>query len=242
VWDGADGTDTGQAVATCGQDTVVAAYDLNPQTQMWSRWFAGRPEVSDLVTVNNPQGILVLGGAQATATSTPSTSVTPPPTTTATPATTPSPAATASPTHEVVVESCIEGEFEGWEGDTLFELCNGQLWIQSSFAYLYHYAYRPDVTIVSTSEGYRMFVEGVSDSILVSQVTDFIRTCIDGEFEGWEGDTVFALCNGQVWQQASYAYTYHYAYRPDVLIYWAGYGYLMQVEGVRDTVEVIRLQ
>ena len=87
-----------------------------------------------------------------------------------------------------------------------------------------------------------MFVEGVSDSILVERVTDFIRTCIDGEFEGWEGDTVFVICNGQVWQQASYAYTYHYAYRPDVLIYRAGGGYRIKVEGVRDTIGVIRLQ
>ena len=143
---------------------------------------------------------------------------------------------------QAAIETCIEGDFEGWEGDTLFELCNGQLWIQSSYAYLYHYAYRPDVTIVSTDQGYRMFVEGVSDSILVSQVTDFIRTCIDGEFVGWEGDTVFVLCNGQVWQQASYDYTYHYAYRPDILIYRADSVYRMKVEGVQDTIEVIRLQ
>ena len=143
---------------------------------------------------------------------------------------------------ETVVESCIEGDFEGWEGDTVFELCNGQVWVQLSPGLLLHLALRPDVTIVSTGEGYRMFVEGVSDSILVSQVTDFIRTCIDGEFEGWEGDTVFELCNGQVWQQASYDYTYHYAYRPDVLIYRSGAGYRMKVEGVRDTIKVIRLQ
>jgi hypothetical protein len=143
---------------------------------------------------------------------------------------------------EIVVESCIEGDFEGWEGDTIFELCNGQVWIQASYDYLYHYAYRPDVTIVSTDQGYRMFVEAVSDSILVTRVTDFIRTCIDGDFEGWEGDTVFALCNGQVWQQASYDYTYHYAYRPDVLIYWTGGGYRMRVEGVGKTIAVIRLR
>ena len=154
----------------------------------------------------------------------------------------PSSSAPSSTGGESVIETCIDGEFTGWSGDTLFELCNGQLWIQASYDYLYHYAYRPDVTIVSTDEGYRMFVEDVSDSILVARVTDFMRTCIDGEFEGWEGETVFELCNGQVWQQASYDYTYHYAYRPDVLIYWAGSGYQMRVEGVDETIEVIRLQ
>lgn len=143
---------------------------------------------------------------------------------------------------EIVVETCIDGQFTGWSGDTVFELCNGQVWIQASYAYLYHYAYRPAVTIVSTDQGYRLFVEGVSDSILVARVTDFIRTCIDGDFEGWEGETIFVLCNGQVWQQSSYDYTYHYAYRPDVLIYRTGSRYRMKVERVRETIEVIRLQ
>jgi hypothetical protein len=41
-----------------------------------------------------------------------------------------------------------------------------------------------------------------------------IESRIDGEFEGWEGDTIFKLENGQIWQQSSYAYTYHYSYRP----------------------------
>jgi hypothetical protein len=87
-----------------------------------------------------------------------------------------------------------------------------------------------------------MTVEGVSSSIAVKQVTDFVRTCIDGDFEGWDGDTVFTLCNGQIWQQSSYDYTYHYAYRPDVLIYQTGSGYRMKVEGVNDTIRVIRLR
>lgn len=146
------------------------------------------------------------------------------------------------PPVDTVVQSCIDGEFTGWSGDTLFELCNGQLWVQSSYAYTYHYAYRPEVTIVRDGGGYQMFVEGISGSVSVEQITDFVRTCIDGDFEGWEGDTVFSLCNGQVWQQVSYAYTYHYAYRPAVLIYRTDFGYKMKVEGVDKTITVTRLK
>src|SRR4051794_22219483 len=36
-----------------------------------------------------------------------------------------------------------------------------------------------------------------------------------GEFTGWNGSSVFQLTNGQVWQQATYDYEYHYAYRPN---------------------------
>jgi hypothetical protein len=69
-----------------------------------------------------------------------------------------------------------------------------------------------------------------------------IESCIDGDFEGWEGETIFKLCNGQIWQQAEYAYTYEYAYRPDVIIYRTSSGYRLKVEDVSETVAVKRLK
>lgn len=69
-----------------------------------------------------------------------------------------------------VIESTIEGEFEGWDGDTIFQLDNGQIWQQEEYDYMYKYAYRPDVTIYKTSEGWRMKVEDVSETILVRRI------------------------------------------------------------------------
>ena len=69
-----------------------------------------------------------------------------------------------------------------------------------------------------------------------------IESRIDGTFEGWDGDTIFKLQNGQIWQQSSYAYTYHYAYSPKVIIYWSGFAYRMQVEGVSGSIQVTRLR
>jgi hypothetical protein len=69
-----------------------------------------------------------------------------------------------------------------------------------------------------------------------------IESQIDGEFEGWEGDTIFRLMNGQIWQQISYAYTYHYAYSPRVTIYRSGAGYQMIVEGVNGKISVKRIK
>lgn len=69
-----------------------------------------------------------------------------------------------------VIESQIEGEFVGWEGETIFKLTNGQIWQQSQFAYRYHYAFRPKVTIVQTNSGYKMTVDGVSGSIFVKRL------------------------------------------------------------------------
>lgn len=69
-----------------------------------------------------------------------------------------------------------------------------------------------------------------------------IETQINGKFTGWDGDTIFELTNGQIWQQDSYAYTYHYAYRPKVLIYYVGARYKMTVEGVDGFIYVTRLK
>ena len=72
--------------------------------------------------------------------------------------------------------------------------------------------------------------------------SDVIETCVDDDFEGWDGNTIFKLCNGQIWQQDEYAYTYHYAYRPDVLIVKTGTGYRMKVEGIAESIRVKRLK
>ncbi|MFA6542869.1 MAG: hypothetical protein WCS99_00485 [Limisphaerales bacterium] len=69
-----------------------------------------------------------------------------------------------------------------------------------------------------------------------------IESQIEGEFKGWEGETVFQLTNNQIWQQSSYAYKYHYAYRPKVLIFKSGTGYKMKVDGVDGEISVKRLK
>ena len=78
VWSGPDDVDTETALATCTDTPVVAAYWLDPSSQGWLRYFQGRPEISGLLTVDNLQGILTLGGASAA-------TLMPTPTATATP-------------------------------------------------------------------------------------------------------------------------------------------------------------
>ena len=59
---------------------------------------------------------------------------------------------------------------------------------------------------------------------------------------GWDGETIFKLDNGQIWQQASYAYHYAYKYHPSVIIFNSGGSYKMQVEGESERIEVNRLR
>jgi hypothetical protein len=74
VWSGDDGTDAQEAFATCEAVPVAAAYTIDSGTQQWSRWFAAHPDpdVSNLRTLTNMQGVIALGAAGA-----PSTAPTP---------------------------------------------------------------------------------------------------------------------------------------------------------------------
>jgi len=61
TWDGPNDTTIAEAVGTCPDTSVAAVYWLDPQTQGWLRWVDGRPEISNLTTVDDMQGILTLG-------------------------------------------------------------------------------------------------------------------------------------------------------------------------------------
>ena len=83
VWSGDDGTDVDQAMDTCGEGAVLAAYGFDPDTQAWKRWLVERPDISNLESLGDMEGIIALGGKDTVAevTLTPKPSLTPTPTT-----------------------------------------------------------------------------------------------------------------------------------------------------------------
>lgn len=68
------------------------------------------------------------------------------------------------------VESRVDGEFEGWEGDTVVRLTNGQIWEQSEYHYEYSYSYMPRVTIFRSRGQCKMLVDGVDEPVGVSRL------------------------------------------------------------------------
>jgi hypothetical protein len=68
------------------------------------------------------------------------------------------------------IETSISGEFNGWEGETIFKLSNGQIWQQAEYDYMYSYSYMPDVTIYATQSGCRMKVEDENETVLVKRI------------------------------------------------------------------------
>ena len=62
VWTGATGTATDEALATCPSVTVAAAYWIDPQSQTWKHYFDGRPEITNILTLGEMQGLITMGG------------------------------------------------------------------------------------------------------------------------------------------------------------------------------------
>jgi hypothetical protein len=74
--------------------------------------------------------------------------------------------------------------------------------------------------------------------MLLSATCNAYEGYIEGEFNGWEGTSVYKLDDGHVIQQTEYRYEYHYAYHPKILITGGNGGYKAWVEGTSEAVGI----
>jgi len=140
------------------------------------------------------------------------------------------------------IRSCIEGEFNGFDEGNVYRLDSGQVFQQTAYHYHYHYAFRPHVRVFRKGSAVLLEVEGVSGAVPVTEVNCLEEGVIVSDFKGFEGKSVFQFENGNVWQQAEYKYNYHYAYRPDATVVDGINGPELHVEGMDETVRVMRIR
>lgn len=140
----------------------------------------------------------------------------------------------------IIENSRIDGDLEGFDDENLFPLVNGHYWIQKEYKYWYHYSYMANITIYQYNNRYYLTVDGQNHFVEVNLISDVIKATIISDFNGWSGDTIFELDNGQIWKQNEYAYEYNYSYRPDAIIYSDGFDYKLFVEGKSIGVKKIK--
>lgn len=142
-----------------------------------------------------------------------------------------------------VTESKVDGAFLGWRGDTIVKLTNGSYWQQYQPYIETYVSVRPNVILHGTGPILKMQVEGTRQPVTVVQL-EVYESRIKNEFEGWDGETIIKLIDGQIWQQAEYLYSYYYAYRPEVILYKSPKEsqIKMLVEGMEEPVAVKRLR
>lgn len=71
---------------------------------------------------------------------------------------------------KLIEESTGIGHFDGWKGDTVIELMNGQKWRQSNREYLIYHFYMPNCKIWEHDSKYFLQMEDVDEMIEVNQV------------------------------------------------------------------------
>ena len=101
---------------------------------------------------------------------------------------------------------------------------------------------RYTATVYSVATGQRAKEARPRQSVVTGGCVPAVESNIDGEFNGWEGETIFKLDNGEIWQQSEYSYTYSYSYRPEVTIYQVSGGCRMKVEDEDETIMVKRIK
>ncbi len=154
----------------------------------------------------------------------------------------------------VSAQDCYESSilspnpFMGNNGE-IFKLADNSIW-EVKYEYEYLYEYYPSVIVCPKKgklgiKGKMLNIQKIKAGKSVSSKTktqEVIESQIDGEFEGWEGETIVKLMNGEIWQQSEYFYNYHYAFMPKVIIFLSNGGYKMKVDGIEKSVGVIKLK
>ncbi len=108
------------------------------------------------------------------------------------------------------------------------------------YRYKYKYAYRPEVRIYQDGGEYMMEVSCMDEPIAVVRADIAVEGAIVSDFTGFNQGMKFEFQNGQVWEQAEYKYSYHYAYRPQARVVDGTNGHELHVDGMSETVRVRR--
>lgn len=165
---------------------------------------------------------------------------------------------TTGPSNVNVIESRLDGESEGFDGETVFKLRNGQIWLQTDGYYRYQYQYAPEVLIYQSKDGWKLRLEGIDQAVTVrrlrvgtqsvseqSQVApsaNVIESHIVSDFDGLEYGNIYRLANGQIWEQTeSWIWIWIWV-NPAVLIWNDGGVYKMKVENIQHAVTVQRIR
>ena len=70
----------------------------------------------------------------------------------------------------VILEDHINGSFDGFEGNRIYQLTNGQTWVQIDTKCQPQYHYMPKVSISEDEGSFFMEVEGLNDSVRVQRI------------------------------------------------------------------------
>ena len=119
---------------------------------------------------------------------------------------------------QVILQSRIVNDFQGFNSDAVFIMQNGTAWQQSRYTYDYSYKYHPQATIIKHGYEYILIVDGVDEHVTVDYLGKAYEESISGEFDGWDGDTIFKLSDGSIWEQIGGGHESNHHHNPDIYL------------------------
>ena len=142
-----------------------------------------------------------------------------------------------------VEETSIRGSVSGSiRQGYLLKIVSGDFFVINSSTRQRVRVRNPTVQIFQNGSDYKLVIEDFDEPVICKKIKNVVETQIYGTFNGWDGQTIFKMLNSQIWQQSTYAYMYHYAYSPNVLIYEYKGEWIMRVDDVDETIAVTRLK
>ncbi|MDB9969047.1 hypothetical protein OAE08_05205 [Gammaproteobacteria bacterium] len=129
--------------------------------------------------------------------------------------------------------------FMGNNGE-VFILQDRSIW-EVKYEYEYMYEYNPSV-VVCPSRG-SLIIDDTSLNIAnISRAgTEIMFSNVSGSWEGWSGDTIVRLVNGEIWEQVGLGLSLSLGLGNEVFVYQKNGMYYMAVEDEDEAVAVRRL-
>ena len=166
--------------------------------------------------------------------------------------------AKASSRWDLVEETQLRGSISGTiKQGTILKTVSGGIYEITGITLQLVLEFQPDLIVLRKGDVYKLIVKGFDEPVLCSKLNDAppsslqakaksgsaagsatVESRVDGEFNGWTGETIVKLRNGQIWQQRRHYYFYRYAYAPNVIVYPSDGVMKMKVEGVDEAVPV----
>ena len=147
----------------------------------------------------------------------------------------------------IILESRIENEFNGLKQYAIFELSNGQVWMQTQYKYTYFYKYKPQIAIYSYNGKYYIMIDGINDMVEVQQITQYKKAKLEKAITNMGNSTnsasinnIYFLNDGTVWKQSGLGMGI-FLNNANVIVAKYGIYYYMQIDGVEESL-IVELQ
>jgi len=153
----------------------------------------------------------------------------------------------------------IDGWVKKVKRGTIFKTTSGNIYEVAEPVILFELELRPDVTVLTDGQFYKLFIRGVGQELLCKKLNSGNKGPITGgtvieatiigvyndlldiseyAFSGLKHGNIYKLNNGQIWEQTDFYIYIYIAVMPKVTIWQDGSVYKMKVDGIDEVVTV----